>query len=134
MPTEMNTTIPEVEELKRLRSQMEDTERQIVAKIQQEMKGLPAKFGYENMGAFIHALRALDEEGEAVTSQTKSSSRKKSVRLSVQQTNEVVALLNATPSVTAAEIAAKFGVSQSKINGIKKQAGLVTARGPRKAK
>ncbi len=129
----MSTTIPEVEELKRLRSQMEDTEKQIVAKIQQEMKGLPAKFGYENIGAFIHALRALDEDGEAVTPETKSS-RKKSVRLSPQQTQEVVAILNATPAVTAAEIAAKFGVSQSKINGIKKQAGLVAARAPRKSK
>jgi hypothetical protein len=129
----MNTAIPEIEELKRLRSQMEDAERQIVAKIQQEMKQLPSRFGYESMGAFIDALSVLDEEGEVRTTETKSS-RKKSVRLSPQQTNEVVALLNTTPSVTAAEIAAKFGVSQSKINGIKKQAGLVTARGPRKAK
>ncbi len=124
----MNTTITEIEELKRLRSQMEDTERQIVAKIQQEMKGLPAKFGYENMGAFIHALRALEEEGEVVTPEPKSSTRKKPVRLSPQQVQEVIAMLKSNPRPSVSAIADKFGASEARINGIKKEAGLVVAR------
>jgi hypothetical protein len=124
----MNTTntIPEVEELKRLRAQLEENEKQILEKINLELKSLPARYGYASMSEFVKALSGLEEVSRVAPEAQKPSSNQ-GKKVAPEKVEQVIALLN-TPNQTTKKIATACGISISKVSGIKKAAGLVKPR------
>ncbi len=124
----MNTTntIPEVEQLKNLRAQLQENEKQILEKINLELKSLPARYGYASMSEFIKALSGLQKGGGTAPEAEESSPRTRQ-NIDESKKQQVLALLK-SGNHTTKEIAAASGISTSAVSGIKKAAGLVTPR------
>jgi hypothetical protein len=91
----------------------------------QELRTLPAKFGFDNVNDFIKAVKAAGG-GRASKGSGKSGKRRSRAVITDETRAQVKKLVGA--GKTGAEIASSVGISLPSVQNIKKALGLVKER------
>ncbi len=119
-----------IKELQDLQARAADLQKTIETERQQELAALPGKYGFDSAEAFIKAVRvATAPKGKKRGRKAKAAPAGKRTRTKItpELKEKVVAAVQA--GKTGAAIAAEFGISLPSVQNIKKEAGLVKARG-----
>ena len=122
-----------IKELEAAKAKVEELEQKITVERTAELAALPAKFGYENVSAFLKAVRAAaggsPSRRRARRTKTAGKPKKKTrkrAKITDETRAEVKKLVEAgKPGV---EIAQTLGISLPSVQNIKKALGLVKAR------
>lgn len=118
-----------LKELEAARAKVAALEQEVQAEMRSELAGLPARFGFDNVKAFLRAVRAAaGKRGgarSAIPSNKRGARRKRAVVTDAMRA-EVKKLVN--DGKTGGEIAKSVGVSLPTVQNIKKALGLVKER------
>lgn len=127
----MNIT-DKIKELESLRSRANALQAAIASEQQNELRGLPAKYGFSNVSDFVAAFRRATGSGpgrkakKATKVPQKSGARKARAVITDETRAEVKKLVK--DGKTGAEIARLLSISLPSVQNIKKALGLVHAR------
>jgi len=119
-------------ELAAARAKVQELETAIASERNQELAGLPAKFGFDSAAAFIAAFSAAvgkrrgHKPGTAKAA-AKAGKRRKRVTITDAMRAELKKLVEAGKA--GSEIAKTLGISLPSVQNIKKALGLVKKRG-----
>jgi hypothetical protein len=106
-------------------------EQSLEAERLRQLAGLPAEYGFDNLNAFIAALKQVAKSGrgrgKSKAAPAKSGQRKARVEITDAIRAKVKGLVAA--GKTGNEIATAVGISVPSVHNIKKALGLVKARG-----
>lgn len=124
-----------VKELEAARAKVAELENSLAKAQKQKLAGLPKEYGFDSLADFIKAIKTAGTgggrgRGRAAKPAAASSSKKqrsKRARITPEVKEKVKAAVNA--GKTGAEIAKEFGISVPSVQNIKKEFGLVKARG-----
>lgn len=130
-----------VKELEAARAKVAELENSLAKAQKLKLAGLPREYGFDNLADFIKAIKgagnaprrgrgAAKPVAAASSSSSSSSSKKqrsKRARITPEVKEKVKSAVNA--GKTGAEIAKEFGISVPSVQNIKKEFGLVKARG-----
>jgi hypothetical protein len=119
-----------LKELEAARAKVAALEQEVEAEMRAELAGLPARFGFDNVKAFLRAVRASSGKrgvARAATPSSKRAARRKRAVVTDAMRAEVKKLVN--EGKTGGEIAKSVGVSLPTVQNIKKALGLVKKRG-----
>lgn len=125
------TTTQKIKELESLRAQVSALEASIASEQQKELVGLPARYGFDNVGDFLAAFRRATgtgpgrKHGSTAKAGPKAGRRKRSV-ITDETRAQVKKMVG--QDKTGAEIALALGISLPSVQNIKKALGLVKAR------
>ena len=135
-----------IKELEAARAKLASLEQSIAAELNKELAGLPAKYGFENVGACLEAVRAAGggggrggrRRGRPPGSKAKASAgagggkggpgRKRRSRAVITDETRAQVKKMVSDGKTGAEIAKAVGVSLPSVQNIKKALGLVKKR------
>lgn len=126
-----------VKELEAARAKVAELESSLAKAQKQKLAGLPKEYGFDNLADFIKAIKSAGTGGgrgrgraakpAAASSSSSKKQRSKRARITPEVKEKVKAAVNA--GKTGAEIAKEFGISVPSVQNIKKEFGLVKARG-----
>jgi hypothetical protein len=112
------------------RAKVAELEKSIATELNQELAGLPGKYGFDSLPAFFAAVRLASRGksrgGKAARSTASTGKRRKRAVITAETKTKVKSLVQA--GKTGAEIAAAAGISLPSVQNIKKELGLVKAR------
>lgn len=115
-----------LKQLEKYQREMVKLEKEL-AGFNRKLLGLPGKFGFKSMDAFIDALRAAAKaSGVKAGKATAASGRKPRAKITPETKQKVKAMVQADK--TGAEIAKALNISLPSVQNIKKELGLVKAR------
>lgn len=122
-----------MKELEAARARLADLEKSLASELNKELAGLPAKFGFDNVEAFVTAVRAAGgvrrgrPPGSGKKSGVATETGKKKRRPRAVITDETRAELKQLVEAgkTGAEIAKALDISVPSVHNIKKALGLV---------
>lgn len=126
--------IQKIKELEALQARAAELQSAIEDQRTVELAALPANYGFDNLPAFIKALKAASGasrkgrgKGKKAAA-AKSATKKKRTRAKItpETKDQVKAMVEA--GKTGAEIASSLGISLPSVQNIKKALGLVKAR------
>ena len=120
-----------IKELEATKARVAKLEKSIAAELNQELSALPAKFGFESVGAFIKAVKAAGggggkRRGRPAKKAGPAKKRRKRAVITDAMRAEVKKLVEA--GKTGREIAKAVKVSLPSVQNIKKALGLVAKR------
>ncbi len=106
-------------------------EKSIAAELNRELAGLPQVYGFDNVDAFVAAVRAAGGKrrgrpAKAAAAPASTGKRRKRAVITAETKAEVKKLVQ--DGKTGAEIAKALGISLPSVQNIKKELGLVKAR------
>ena len=117
-------------ELEAARAKLADLEKAVASQISKELAGLPAKYGFASVGAFVAAVTkaAGGRRGRKAGKAKATAPRKRRKRAVINDAKraEVKKLVEA--GKTGQEIAKTVGISLPSVQNIKKALGLVKKR------
>lgn len=121
-----------VKELQAAKAKVAALEQSFAKELNQRLASLPAEYGFDNLPAFIKALKGASgsRRGPKAAKSTiiaGGKRRGKRARLTPELKDKVKAAVNA--GKTGAAIAKEFGISVPSVQNIKKEFGLVKKRG-----
>ena len=119
-----------IKELQDLQARAADLQKTIETERQKELASLPGKYGFDTVEAFIKAVRAAGgSKGKKRGRKAKAAAPGKRTRTKItpELKSKVIAAVQA--GKTGAAVAAEFGISLPSVQNIKKEAGMVKARG-----
>lgn len=121
-------------ELEKAKLDLRKQEQKIAAAREATLAALPGEFGYASMKYFIKALKvAARRRAQALAQENRKPrvAKPATVGKRVKITDEMKVRVNAltAESKTGQEIARALGISAASVQKIKKQLGLVKARG-----
>ncbi len=121
------TVIEKLKELKAAQAKMWELEKSIAAELAKELSALPGKYGFNNVDAFIKAVKSTAAgRRKAAAPKKAGAKRRKRAVITAETKAQVKALAQA--GKTGAEIAKAAGISLPSVQNIKKELGLVKAR------
>jgi transposase-like protein len=126
----------QIAELEKAKAKIAQAEAKLAADRVAALAKLPGDYGYDNLNAFIKALKAAAgkagkgkkakvAKGAKAPKAPKAGKRTRA-KITPELKQQVIAAVQAGKS--GAEIAKEFGVSLPSVQNIKKEAGLVKAR------
>lgn len=118
-----------ISEYQNLQSQIQGLEATIETERTKELKALPAKYGFDSLTDFIKALKAASST-PARKRRAKSSpkgAKGKRVKITPEIKEKVKSAIEA--GQTGSKIAGDLGISLASVQNVKKEFGLVKARG-----
>jgi len=119
-----------VKELQAAKAKVAALEQSLAKELKQNLAKLPSEYGFDNLPAFIKALKAASgarRGPKPAKAAGKSGKRGKRARLTPELKDKVKSAVNA--GKTGAAIAKEFGISVPSVQNIKKEFGLVKKRG-----
>lgn len=130
--------IDQLAELEKAKAKLAQTEAKLAADRVSALAKLPSEYGYSNLNDFIKALKSAAGKagkGKKAAKTAKAPKAAKAAKagkrtrakITPELKQQVVAAVQSGQS--GAEIAAAFGISLPSVQNIKKEAGLVKARG-----
>lgn len=120
-----------VKELEAAKAKVAELEQSLAKERRQKLAKLPAEFGFDDLSAFIKALKdaAVARKGrpaKAAVVAKGGKKRAKRARITPELKDKVKAAVSA--GKTGAAIAKEFGISVPSVQNIKKEFGLVKKR------
>jgi hypothetical protein len=111
------------------KSKIEALEAEVAGQLQAELSGLPAKYGFATLKAFFKAVKQAGGVRAAFAPSAKAGGKKRRrrARITPEIRQDIKAAVIA--GKTGAEIAKEFKISLPSVQNIKKEFGLVKARG-----
>ncbi|GAB1488649.1 hypothetical protein MASR2M8_10950 [Opitutaceae bacterium] len=121
--------IEKIQELNALQAKAAKLQAAIETERTAELAALPAKYGYDSVKAFIKALKAAVGSGRRKRGAGKKAAggKRKRAKITPELKAQVKAAVEA--GKTGSAIAKEFGISLPSVQNIKKELGLVKARG-----
>ncbi len=122
----------QIAELEKAKAKLAQAEAKLAADRVAALSKLPGDYGYANLNDFIKALKDAAGKGRkgnkagAKTSKAKTGKRARA-KITPELKQQVIAAVQSGQS--GAEIADAFSISLPSVQNIKKEAGLVKARG-----
>jgi hypothetical protein len=116
-----------LEELKATLAKMAELEKSIALELAKELAALPGKYGFNNVQAFIKAVKS-SAKGRVRGAALRKSGGKRRVRAVITAETKAQVKTLAQAGKTGAEIAKAAGISLPSVQNIKKELGLVKAR------
>lgn len=128
-----------VKELEAARAKVAELENSLAKAQKQKLAGLPREYGFDNLADFIKAIKGAGSSSgggrgrgraakpAAAAPSSSKKQRSKRARITPEVKEKVKSAVNA--GKTGAEIAKEFGISVPSVQNIKKEFGLVKARG-----
>ena len=122
----------QIAELEKQKAKLAQAEAKLAADRVSALAKLPGDYGYSNLNDFIKALKASAGKGKKAKGAKKAAKAPKAekrtrAKITPELKQQVIAAVQAGQS--GAEIAKSFGISLPSVQNIKKEAGLVKARG-----
>ena len=121
-----------IKELQDLQAKAAELQKSIEIERTRELAALPSKFGFDDVNAFIKALKSAAAGGKktrgrkAKAAGPAPSGKRKRAKITPELKADVKTAVEA--GKTGAAIAAEFGISLPSVQNIKKELGLVKAR------
>jgi hypothetical protein len=120
-----------IKQLKATQDRLAALEREIASDLARELSGLPAKYGFDSVDAFIKAVKSSGRGGGGGRRRGRPPSkgtgkRRRRAVITAETKSQVKSLAQA--GKTGAEIAKAVGISLPSVQNIKKELGLVKAR------
>ena len=114
-----------LKELEATKAKVASLEKSIAAQLNKELSALPAKFGFDNVAAFVKAVQAAGgkRRGRPAAKAGPAKKRRKRAVITDATRAEVKKLVEA--GKTGAVIAKAVGISLPSVQNIKKALGLV---------
>jgi DNA-binding NarL/FixJ family response regulator len=115
-----------LKELEATRAKLAALEQTVQAELKSELAALPARYGFENVAAFVAAVRAASGRRRGRPAKVASRApgkRRRRAKVTDETRTEVKKLVAA--GKTGVEIAKAVGVSLPTVQNIKKALGLV---------
>lgn len=121
--------IEKIQELSALQAKAAKLQAAIETERTAELAALPGKYGYDSVKAFIKALKAAAGGGRRKRGAGKKAAggKRKRAKITPELKAQVKAAVEA--GKTGAAIAKELGISLPSVQNIKKEFGLVKARG-----
>ncbi len=121
--------IEKIQELSALQAKAAKLQAAIETERTAELAALPGKYGYDSVKAFIKALKAAAGGGRRKRGAAKKAAggKRKRAKITPELKAQVKAAVEA--GKTGAAIAKELGISLPSVQNIKKEFGLVKARG-----
>ena len=123
--------ITKIRELEKAKAHAVSLEKSIAAQLTSELSELPAKYGFDNVKAFIKAVKAAGggrkKRGSKPVTKPNTAVKRKRAKITDETRAELKTLVEAGKS--GSEIAAALGISLPSVQNIKKALGLVKANG-----
>ena len=119
-----------IKQLQELQAQAANLQQSIEAERTKELAALPAQYGFDSVESFIKAVRAAGGKGKGKRGRKPKAAaggKRSRTKITPELKQKVIAAVNA--GKTGAAIASEFGISMPSVQNIKKEAGLVKARG-----
>jgi hypothetical protein len=121
-----------IAQLKALQVQAAELQRSIEAERTRELAGLPAQYGFDSVESLIKALRSAAGGGKkrgrkAGVQKAAPTGKRTRTKITPELKAGVKAAVEA--GKTGAAIASEFGISLPSVQNIKKEFGMVKARG-----
>ena len=122
-----------IKELAATRAKMLNLEKTIASQLNKELAVLPAKFGFDNVGDFLKAVKAASGRkargaGKKSKSKSKAGGKKRRSRAVITDTTRAQVKKLVEAGKTGGEIAKEVGISLPSVHNIKKALGLVQKR------
>jgi len=122
----------QIAELQKAKAKLAQAEAKLAADRVSALAKLPGDYGYSNLNEFIKALKAAAGKAGKKSKAAKAPKAAKAVKrtrakITPELKQQVIAAVQAGQS--GAEIAKSLGLSLPSVQNIKKEAGLVKARG-----
>jgi hypothetical protein len=115
-----------IKALEAARAKITKLEQAIAAEQSKELATLPAKYGFQDVNAFVKAVKAAAGGRSVGKVKAGSGKRRKRAIITDETKNKVKSLTAA--GKTGADIAATVGISVPSVQNIKKELGLTKAR------
>lgn len=122
-----------IKELETYKSKVADLEKSIATQLDSELAGLPVKYGFDSVDAFLRAVKKAVGSKSAKKKSKRGrpaaapTGKRKRAKITPELKTQVKAAVEA--GKTGAAIAKEFGISLPSVQNIKKEFGLVKARG-----
>lgn len=113
-----------LKEIDNARAKLAQLEADAAADLKKELAALPARYGFENVKAFIKAVKAA---GSGKATRGRAAGKKRTRAVITDETRAQVKKL-AAAGKTGNEIASAVGISLPSVQNIKKALGLVKAK------
>lgn len=123
----------QIAELEKAKAKLAQAEAKLAADRVAALSKLPADYGYANLNDFIKALKDAAGKGRKATksgakgSKESKAGKRTRAKITPELKQQVIAAVQSGQS--GAEISESFGISLPSVQNIKKEAGLVKARG-----
>jgi hypothetical protein len=117
-----------LKELEAAKAKIAGLEKSIAAELNKELAALPAKFGFDSVGAFVEAVKAAGGKRGGRSAKAAVGGKKRRTRAVITDATraEVKKLVEA--GKTGGQIAKSVGISLPSVQNIKKALGLVKKR------
>jgi hypothetical protein len=123
-----------IKELEAARAKLATLEQSIASELRRELAGLPAKYGFDSVGAFVKAVQGASGGrrgrpaggGGAAASSGGGKKRRRRAVITDETRASVKKMVN--DGKTGGEIAKSLGISLPSVQNIKKALGLVKKR------
>ena len=125
-----------IKELENYKSKVADLEKSIASQLEAELASLPGKYGFASVQEFARAVtkaagsktaKKKGKRGRPAAAAASSGGKRKRAKITPELKAEVKSAVEA--GKTGAAIAKEFGISLPSVQNIKKEFGLVKARG-----
>jgi hypothetical protein len=118
-----------IKELASFKSKVEALEAEVAKQLQAELAGLPAQYGYDSLNGFIKAVKKAGGGRSSFKAPKVAGGkrRRRRAKITPEMKDGIKAAVKA--GKTGAEIAKEFGISLPSVQNVKKELGLVKARG-----
>lgn len=130
----------QIAELEKAKAKLAQAEAKLASDRVAALAKLPGDYGYDNLNAFIKALKAAagkagkGKKGKAAkapkaakAAKAAKAGKRTRAKITPELKQQVITAVQSGQS--GAEVAAAFGISLPSVQNIKKEAGLVKARG-----
>lgn len=120
-----------IKELAAARAYVEQIEQSLTVELNRELASLPVQYGFDNVNAFIDAVRAASgkrhgrKAGAAKPASAKSAGGKRRTRATITDATRAEVKKLVQGGKTGNEIAKTVGISLPSVQNIKKALGLV---------
>lgn len=126
-----------IKQLQALQAKASELQKTIESERTQELATLPERYGYDSLPAFIRALKEASGSkarrgrkaagGSRASAAAKGGRKRKRAKITPELKQQVKEAVES--GKTGAQIAKEFGISIPSVQNIKKELGLVKARG-----
>ena len=125
-----------IKQLQALQAKADELQKSIEAERTEELASLPERYGYDSLPAFIRALkdavgsgarRGRKSRAAAAPAAAKGGRKRRRAKITPEMKGQVKSLVQ--DGKTGAQIAKELGISLPSVQNIKKELGLVKARG-----
>lgn len=119
--------IDKIKTLALTKAKVAELEESIAAELNRELAGLPEKYGFDSVPAFVAAVRSASRGKKGRGGKAAGGKKRRTRAVITADTKAKVKSLVADGK-TGAEIAKAVGISLPSVQNIKKELGLVKAR------